>query len=94
MSLYSLSIRRPVLAIVLSLAILLLGYLGFSNLGVREFPSVDPPVITVVTNYRGLVSQARGNTVTIDGTLTVNDVRRATWKTVEKLVTSAGRPAS
>ena len=53
MSLYSLSIRRPVLAIVMSLAILLFGAIGFSNLGVREFPSVDAPLITVVTNYRG-----------------------------------------
>jgi multidrug efflux pump len=53
MSLYSLSIRRPVMAIVMSLAILLFGLLGFRNLGVREFPSVDAPLITVVTNYRG-----------------------------------------
>jgi len=52
-SLYSLSIRRPVLAIVMSLAILLFGFLGFRNLGVREFPSVEAPLITVVTNYRG-----------------------------------------
>jgi multidrug efflux pump len=51
-SLYSLSIRRPVLAIVMSLTILLFGVLGFRNLGVREFPSVDAPLITVVTNYR------------------------------------------
>ena len=53
MSLSSLSIRRPVLTIVFSLAILLFGVLGFLNLGVREFPAVDPPVITVSTNYRG-----------------------------------------
>ncbi|MEZ5332333.1 MAG: efflux RND transporter permease subunit [Thermoanaerobaculia bacterium] len=53
MTLYSLSIRRPVLAIVLSLTILLFGFIGFTRLGVREFPSVDPPVITVSTSYRG-----------------------------------------
>ena len=47
------SINRPVLAIVMSLAIILLGVIGFSFLGVREFPSVDPPVITVTTNYVG-----------------------------------------
>jgi multidrug efflux pump len=52
-SLYSLSIRRPVMAIVMSLAILLFGVLGFRKLGVREFPSVEAPLITVVTNYRG-----------------------------------------
>jgi multidrug efflux pump len=52
-TLYSLSIRRPVLAIVLSLVILLFGLIGFNFLGVREYPSVDPPNITVSTNYRG-----------------------------------------
>ncbi|HXV76959.1 MAG TPA: efflux RND transporter permease subunit [Candidatus Polarisedimenticolaceae bacterium] len=53
MSLYSLSIRRPVLAIVMSIAILIFGLLGLSFLGVREFPAVDPPLITVSTDYRG-----------------------------------------
>lgn len=41
------------MAIVLSLTIILFGVIGFSYLGVREFPSVDPPVITVSTNYTG-----------------------------------------
>ena len=53
MSLSSLSIRRPVLAIVMSIAILVFGILGYTFLGVREYPSVDPPVITVSTNYVG-----------------------------------------
>ncbi|MCB1034381.1 MAG: efflux RND transporter permease subunit [Acidobacteria bacterium] len=53
MSLSSLSIRRPVLAVVLSLTILLFGFIGWQRLGVREYPSVDPPLITVSTNYRG-----------------------------------------
>lgn len=53
MSLSSLSIRRPVLATVMSIVIVLFGAIGFINLGVREFPSVDPPVITVTTNYTG-----------------------------------------
>jgi multidrug efflux pump len=53
MTLYTLSIRRPVLALVMSIAIVLFGAIGLSFLGVREFPSVDPPVITVSTNYRG-----------------------------------------
>lgn len=47
------SIERPVLAIVLSLAIIIFGVIGFSFLGVREYPSVDPPIITVSTNYTG-----------------------------------------
>lgn len=47
------SIDRPVLAIVMSLVIILFGVIGFSFLGVREFPSVDPPVVTVSTSYVG-----------------------------------------
>jgi len=53
MSLYSLSIRRPVLALVMSIAIMIFGLIGLSFLGVREFPAVDPPIITVSTQYRG-----------------------------------------
>src|ERR1044071_6534360 len=53
MNLSSVSINRPVLAIVMSLIILLFGGLGYKYLGVREFPSIDPPIITVKTNYAG-----------------------------------------
>lgn len=53
MSLSATCIRRPVLAIVLSLIIVLLGATGFLFLGVREYPAVDPPIITVSTSYVG-----------------------------------------
>jgi len=53
MNLPSLSINRPVLAIVMSLLIILFGAIGFNFLGVREYPSIDPPVITVRTGYAG-----------------------------------------
>ncbi len=53
MNLSSTSINRPVLAIVMSLIIILFGGIGYTFLGVREFPSIDPPVITVRTNYTG-----------------------------------------
>ncbi len=53
MSISSISIKRPVLAIVMNLIILLFGFIGFKSLGVREFPSIDPPVITVRTSYTG-----------------------------------------
>lgn len=52
-SLSSISIQRPVLAIVMSVVILLFGGIGISLLGVREYPSVDPPVINVSTSYVG-----------------------------------------
>ncbi len=53
MNISSLSINRPVLASVISILIVLFGIIGYSFLGVREFPSVDPPIITVTTNYVG-----------------------------------------
>lgn len=53
MNIASLSINRPVLASVLSIIVVLFGVIGFLFLGVREFPSVDPPIITVTTNYTG-----------------------------------------
>ena len=52
-SLSSISIKRPVLAIVMSLAILLFGGIGISLLGVREYPIIDSPVISVSTSYVG-----------------------------------------
>ncbi len=53
MSLASLSINRPVLAVVCSILIVLFGLISYNYLGIREFPSIDPPVITVRTNYTG-----------------------------------------
>lgn len=53
MNLSVVSINRPVLATVLSLVILIFGGISFFSLGVREFPSVDPPIVTVTTNYTG-----------------------------------------
>lgn len=52
-SLSETSIKRPVLAIVMSILIILFGVIGYTYLGIREFPSVDPPVVTVQTNYTG-----------------------------------------
>jgi len=53
MNISSISINRPVLASVISILIVLFGAIGFGFLGVREYPSVDPPIITVTTNYVG-----------------------------------------
>ncbi len=53
MSLSSISLKRPVFAMVMSIIILLFGLIGFDFLGVREYPSLDPPIITVRTNYTG-----------------------------------------
>ena len=53
MSLSTLSIKRPVFTIVINLTIILFGVIGYSYLGVREFPSIDPAQISVRTNYTG-----------------------------------------
>ncbi|MEZ4839767.1 efflux RND transporter permease subunit [Flavobacterium sp.] len=53
MSLSTLSIKRPVLTIVMNLMIVLFGIIGFTYLGVREFPSIDPAQVTVQTSYSG-----------------------------------------
>jgi multidrug efflux pump len=53
MSLSSLSIKRPVLSIVMSLVIILFGIIGYTYLGVREYPSIDPPIITAEVSYTG-----------------------------------------
>lgn len=53
MSLSTTSIKRPVLAIVMNLLLVLFGIIGFHFLGVREFPSIDPPIVSVRTSYPG-----------------------------------------
>jgi hydrophobe/amphiphile efflux-1 (HAE1) family protein len=57
MSVSSISIKRPVLAIVMNLMLLLFGVIGFTFLGVREYPSIDPPVVSVRTSYPGANSE-------------------------------------
>jgi hydrophobe/amphiphile efflux-1 (HAE1) family protein len=53
MSLSSVSIKRPVLATVMSIVIVVFGIIGYNFLGIRDFPSVDPPIISVSTSYSG-----------------------------------------
>jgi len=64
MSLSSISIKRPVLATVFSLLILLFGGIGMTFLGVREFPSVDPPIISVSVSYPGANSDVIESQIT------------------------------
>jgi multidrug efflux pump subunit AcrB len=53
MNISEISLRRPVFAIVLNLIILLFGIIGFKFLGVREYPAIDPPLISVRASYPG-----------------------------------------
>jgi HAE1 family hydrophobic/amphiphilic exporter-1/multidrug efflux pump len=53
MNISELSLRRPVLATVINLMIILFGIVGFSFLSVREYPAIDPPIVNVRTSYTG-----------------------------------------
>ncbi|MEY2647622.1 MAG: hypothetical protein RL282_335 [Bacteroidota bacterium] len=53
MNLSELSIKRPVFAVVCSIVIIIFGFIGYSFLGVREYPAIDPPVVNVRTTYVG-----------------------------------------
>ena len=64
MNISELSIRRPVLASVLTIIILLFGLIGYSYLGVREFPSVDNPIISVSCSYPGANADVIENQIT------------------------------
>ena len=64
MNISELSIRRPVLATVLTLIILLFGAIGYATLGVREYPSVDNPIISVSCSYPGANADVIENQIT------------------------------
>ena len=60
----ALFIRRPVLATMLSVALVLFGVLGYRELSVREFPDVDPPIVSVQTTLRGANPRVMESAVT------------------------------
>ncbi|WP_374606858.1 efflux RND transporter permease subunit [Thermomonas sp.] len=53
MKLSDLSIKRPVLAVVMSLLLLVLGVMSFMRLTLRELPAIDPPIVSVQVDYPG-----------------------------------------
>jgi multidrug efflux pump len=64
MVLSDLSIRRPVLATVMSLLIVLIGAICFQRLSVREYPNIDPPTVSVRTVYKGATAQVVESVIT------------------------------
>ena len=64
MNISELSIRRPVLSTVMTLIILLFGIIGYNSLGVREYPSVDNPIISVSCSYPGANADVIENQIT------------------------------
>ena len=64
MSIASTSVRRPVLTLVLSAFIVLFGLIGLKQVGVREYPAIDPPIINVRTTYTGANAEIIANQIT------------------------------
>jgi multidrug efflux pump len=79
------SIQRPVFSTVMSLALILLGVIGFTRLPVREYPDVDPPIVSVTTFYRGASPSVVETEIT--------DVLEEQFSTIEgvKSITSSSR---
>ncbi|MGH8634027.1 MAG: efflux RND transporter permease subunit [Burkholderiales bacterium] len=91
MFLPELSIRRPVLATVMSLVIILLGVISFQRLSVREYPKIDTPVVSVRTVYKGASAQVVESQITqpledsisgIEGIRTIKSVSREEVSTI------------
>jgi multidrug efflux pump len=88
MSLSSVSIKRPVLSIVMSLILIIFGIVSFSNLEVREYPSVDPPIISVNTDYSGANADVIETQITEPLEMAVNGIEGI------KTLTSVSRDGS
>ncbi|HVA99015.1 MAG TPA: efflux RND transporter permease subunit [Bacteroidia bacterium] len=91
MSLASISLKRPVLAIVMSITIVLFGIIGFKSLGIRDYPAIDPPVITVSTNYTGANADVMESQITepleqsINGIDGIRDISSTSSQGVSKI---------
>jgi multidrug efflux pump len=85
MKLSEVSIQRPVFATVLSLAIVLFGVISFLRLPVREYPDIEPPIVSITTFYRGASSSVVETEIT--------DILEEQLATLEgvKLITSSSR---
>ncbi len=64
MNISELSLKRPVLATVMNIMIVLFGVVGFSFLAIREYPAIDPPTISVSTSYTGANSDVIESQIT------------------------------
>lgn len=64
MNISELSLKRPVLATVMNIAIIIFGLVGFSFLALREYPAIDPPIVNVMTSYTGANSEVIQSQIT------------------------------
>jgi multidrug efflux pump len=89
MRLSDLAIRRPVFATMLSVALVLFGVLGYRELSVREFPDVDPPIVSVSTVLRGANPRVMESAVT-----DVLEEELATLEGLRTMTSSSGEQVS
>ncbi|MCL1969447.1 MAG: efflux RND transporter permease subunit [Bacteroidetes bacterium] len=83
MSISSTSIKKPVFTIVLNLFFIIVGIIGFAYLGIRDYPSVDPPIITVQTTYVGANADVMESQITEPLESAINGIPgiRSMWST-------------
>ena len=74
MTISDIALKRPVGSIVLSLLIILLGAVGYNFLGVRLYPAIDPPIITVQTSYTGANAEIVESQITEPLEMTINGI--------------------
>ena len=74
MTISDIALKRPVGSIVLSLLIILLGTVGYNFLGVRLYPAIDPPIITVQTSYTGANAEIVESQITEPLEMTINGI--------------------
>jgi hydrophobe/amphiphile efflux-1 (HAE1) family protein len=74
MNISELSLKRPVLATVMNLAIILFGVVGFTFLAVRDYPAIDPPIISISTSYTGANADIIESQITEPLEKTVNGI--------------------
>ena len=80
------SVRRPVLALVMNLLLIVFGILSFTHLPLREYPDIDPPVISITTDYQGAASSVVETRITevIEGRIAgVEGVRSITSQSTD-----------
>ncbi|MCC6468562.1 MAG: efflux RND transporter permease subunit [Alphaproteobacteria bacterium] len=85
MILSDVSIKRPVFATVISMILVIFGLFSFRNLSVREYPAIDPPVLSITTQYKGASNQIIESQITqliedqiagIEGVRSINSTSR------------------
>jgi len=74
MTISDIALKRPVGSMVMSLIIILMGVVGFNFLGVRLYPAIDPPVITVQTSYTGANAEIIESQITEPLEKTINGI--------------------